>query len=160
MAEMISHYFNNHNNKCNINLLIAVSAYSSKHETQSLRSVLWKAMSTPFDIIKILADTIRNRVRKSNKKAFLQQAAQHDRKTIEPKYRVREYVNLRNPMLKKGQAKKFKVRWKSPYQILEVMSPVKLKLQLTFRTIVLHTNHMKQHVISGSLATDITEETD
>ncbi|KAJ8877151.1 hypothetical protein PR048_021604 [Dryococelus australis] len=60
-------------------------------------------------------------VKQHNHAAFLQQAAQYNKKAVNGQYKVGDHVYLSNPELKKSQVKKFQQDWKGPYLVIEIV---------------------------------------
>ncbi|KAJ8897137.1 hypothetical protein PR048_002483 [Dryococelus australis] len=86
--------------------------------------------------------------------AFLQQMAQYN-KAVNRQYKVGDLLYLSNPVLEKNQVKKFQQAWKGPYPVIEVCSPVTLKLQLPFHSVIVHVNRVQLHYLPQQLTIKI-----
>lgn len=176
IIKMLSHYVSSKHDNWDACLPYLVNCYNAKmHSSTGLSPyeiVYGRKMRSPLDFARSTAGISNEHVRELAKKlkeawkgvkqrnhqSFLQQAKQHDRQAVTPQYRVGDLVYLSNVVLKKSQVKKFKKFWKGPYPILEVLSPVTLKLQLPFRSIVVHVNRVKPYLSRFPVATQDDDE--
>ncbi|KAJ8878886.1 hypothetical protein PR048_019485 [Dryococelus australis] len=178
IAKMISHYVSSKHDYWDVYLPYVCAAYNSQVHTSTQLSpyeVHGMKMSTPYEHL-TLPPAVSNShvvevarkfhyvwksVKQGNSSTFLHQTAQYNKKAVNSQYKVGDLVYLKNPVLKKNQVqKKFQQSWKGPYPVIEVCSPVTLKLHLPFRSVIVHVNRMKQYTGPATLPASATDDQD
>lgn len=164
IAQIISHYVNSRHSDWNEWLPYAVAAYNSSEHSSTGHTphqvIFGHPMRSPFervegksqgqneDYVADLSEKLRKMwdlCRKNHIRAQRRQARQHDKNAKDIKYRCGQWVYLKNSLAKVGQAKKFRKPWIGPFEIIEVLPPVNVVLQLPNRTLLVHNNRLKPH---------------
>lgn len=161
ISKMLSYYVNSQHGDWDSYLSFVVSAYNSKvHSSTNMspyETVYGRKMPSPFDVIqpklgkegepvKQFAKRLKEvwqRVRRANTKALENQERIGRCPSKLPKYRIGQWVLLANPYTPKGKTKKFLSKFNGPYQVIEVTSPVNIKLQLPTRSSIVHISRVK-----------------
>ncbi|KAJ8897752.1 hypothetical protein PR048_003102 [Dryococelus australis] len=141
IAKMISHYVSSQHDDYDVYLPYVCTAYNSQVHTSTQLSpyevVHGMKMSTPYEHLTVpptggnshvvqlarkLCDVWKS-VKQRNHAAFLQQAAQYNKKAVSRQYKVGDLVYLSNPVL--------------------IKESITLKLQLPFCSVIVHVNRVK-----------------
>ncbi|KAJ8873893.1 hypothetical protein PR048_024729 [Dryococelus australis] len=180
IANMISHYVSSRHDDWDVYLLYVCAYFTFVQHTiantqlSRYEVVHGMKMSTPYEHLIVppavgndhageLARKLRDvwkSVKQRNHSAFLQQAAQYNRKAVNRQYKVGDLVYRSNPVLKKTQVKKFQQDWKGPYPVIEVCLSVTLKLQLSFCSVSVHVNRVKPYTGPATLPASATDDQD
>ena len=172
LIDMLSKYVGQNQRSWDDHLPLVLSAYrSSVHESTSLSPAvmtLGRELDLPADLVfgrpegeSSQADTppsyvtkLIDRTEKVHQVARDKLMEAHDRhkraydiKQFQNNYKVGDLVLLFTPAVKRGRNKKLSSRWTGPYQIVEVLSDVVLRIRLNnkIKDRVVHHNRLKPY---------------
>ncbi|XP_046393530.1 uncharacterized protein LOC124161280 [Ischnura elegans] len=91
-------------------------------------------------------ETMWEKCRVNDERSRRERAAVYNRGTKDVKYERGQYVYLSDQCIKTGGAKKFHYPWKGPYLVTEVISPCNVRIQLPYRSLLVHKNRLKLHI--------------
>ncbi|XP_046396230.1 uncharacterized protein LOC124163401 [Ischnura elegans] len=170
IAGILSHYVNDKNSDWDTWVPYAVLCYNTKiHRSTGFSPheiVFGHVMRSPFEYfeptlgqfdnkylqgLKEKLETLRSRCKINDARARRERAAVFNRGTKDVAYECGQYVYLSDPCTKTGGAKKFHYPWKGPYLVTEVIPPCNVRIQLPYRSLLVHKNRLKLHL--GNLPT-------
>jgi hypothetical protein len=170
ISQIMSHYVNCSSSDWDEWVDYAVTAYNTSWHSSVKFSpheiVYGRKMRGPFDCAlrdpSILGNPYVSRLNerlrvmwekcRSNSRKAQKMQAQAAKPTVrQRKYKVGDFVYLSDPAVKVGGVKKFHKPWKGPYQVIQVLPPSNLKLQLQHRSVIVHQNRVKPHPTHLSL---------
>jgi transposase InsO family protein len=173
---MLSHYV--HKNQKNWPKLLkyVVCVHNNKpHHSLNKYSpyevVYGKKMRTPFSLIQDELPEINNEdvqelgeklkkiwdeVYSYNHQSFLKYARAHDKKSREVEFKVGDIVWLHDDSVKKHESPKLAAKFKGPYPVTRILSPVNTEIQLPNRLVVVHNNRLKLYKKRANTAVSVS----
>ncbi|XP_046407957.1 uncharacterized protein LOC124172555 [Ischnura elegans] len=164
ISQMLSHYVNGRDNSWDMWLAFSVAGYNSSYHSSTrvtpFKVIFGREMKTPFHCLETVetstrdsyVDELSDQLKQiwkeclgNSERALESQARQYNKRSRDVNYQPGQYVYLNDPCIKPGRIRKFHKPFSGPYKILEVLNDSNLRLQLRFRTIVVHKDRVKAH---------------
>jgi len=165
IKKYISYFINEQQDNWHDLLPIIVAAYNNLPHTTLNKTpyevVFGRKMTTMFNIGTKDAEITNEKVvdlatklkqvwnisKKLNHQAFLEQAKYYDRKSNSYTFKKDEKVWLQNPRVLPGKSKRLTKKYLGPFKVIEMTSPVLVKIQLPDTQSIVHGSRLKPHIL-------------